>query len=312
MAEKIKKVSIVILTYNNWQYTKRCLESIFKYTPLSSLEEIIVVDNASTDETVKELKKFKVKTIKNSKNLGFAKGCNQGAKVAKGEYLLFLNNDTEVTKNWLNELLEEIKDKKVGIVGPKLIFPNNLVQHIGISFDKEKRHHALYSKFSADKEQVNKKREFQAIIAACILIRKKLFFEVSGFDEIYKNGSEDVDLCFKVRKKGYRVMYVPTSVVIHHESVSVGKQEKVKEIMVENRKILHSRWDDFIKNDLEDIYYADGFLSLFTAQKKEIEERGRWIDHLERDIEKLNDEIRHLKEPSVKKAARRVKKIFRK
>ncbi|MEI7463198.1 MAG: glycosyltransferase family 2 protein, partial [Candidatus Taylorbacteria bacterium] len=130
------KTSIIIPIYNQKKFTKNCLESIFECGSKYEFE-VIVVDNASTDGSREYLFEFatKVTTIYNKRNEGFAKACNQGANIAKGGYLLFLNNDTVVTNNWLDILVKELDgNNKLAIVGPKLLYPDDTIQHAGIVF----------------------------------------------------------------------------------------------------------------------------------------------------------------------------------
>jgi len=305
----MSKVSVVIPTFNNWQYTKRCLESIKDNTSRDSLKEVIIVDNGSTDGTLGELRSYDVVLVSNGKNHGFARACNQGAKKSRGRFVVFLNNDTEVKKGWLEPLLSEIKKEKIGIATPKLIYPNGLIQHIGKVFDESKNHHLLYRNFSQDKEQVSKKREFQAVIAASIIIEKRLFERVGGFDEAYLNGGEDNDLCFKVRELGYKIMYVPNSVVVHHESVSVNKQKNEKKLFQKNRKIFHQRWEEKIKPDLEKIYEEDGFLDIFTKQKNQLKKQQDWILHLEKDNKELRV-VLNSDQSFIIRITRRIKRFF--
>jgi GT2 family glycosyltransferase len=269
------KISIIIPIYNKKEYTQKCLESIFRHGSKYEFE-IIVVDNGSTDgsgEYLSELEKEKgdkVTVVKNEKNLGFAKACNQGAKKTLGEYLLFLNNDTVVTDKWLDILAGELDaNDNIGIVGPKLLYPDSTVQQAGIVFDDEKWPHHIYKKERGDALYVNKKREFQCLTGACFLIRRDIFEKVGGFDEVYINGLEDLDLCLKVRGLGSGILYCPESVVYHHESVTPGRSNYDER----NVKIFYSRWREKIKVDYQDFLKEDGmtnmgeFLDTFHGDK---------------------------------------------
>lgn len=249
------KTSIIIPIYNKKEYTQKCLESIFRFGSKYEFE-IIVVDNGSTDGGGRYLAELgdKVVVITNKNNLGFAKACNQGAKVSSGEYLLFLNNDTVVTDKWLDILVEELDSSKaVGIVGPKLLYPDGTVQHAGVVFDNEKWPHHIYKKENGDAPYANKRRAFQCLTGACLLIRKVIFEKVGGFDEAYLNGLEDLDLCLKVGKANYGVMYCPESVVYHYESITEGRSNFDEK----NVKIFFSRWEKKIKVDYQDYMKED-------------------------------------------------------
>ncbi|HMP85566.1 MAG TPA: glycosyltransferase family 2 protein [Candidatus Paceibacterota bacterium] len=254
------KVSIIIPVYNQLKYTQKCLESIFLHGSKYEFE-VIVVDNASTDGTAEYLEKFehKIVIIKNDKNLGFAKACNQGAKIAKGEYLLFLNNDTVVTENWLNILVTEMDmDHEVGIIGPKLLYPDNTIQHAGIIFYEDKMPYHIYKGAQCDKIYTNKKREFQCLTGACLMVRREVFERVGGFEEGYINGLEDIDLCLKIKNRNLSMLYCPESVIYHFESKTAGRSNYAKE----NVELFFSKWKDKIFVDYKDFMLEDKIDSL--------------------------------------------------
>jgi len=249
------KVSIIIPVFNQKKHTEKCLESIFlcgsKYT-----FEVIVVDNASTDGTRGYLDGLggKIIAIHNDKNLGFAKACNQGARIVRGEYLLFLNNDTVVTNNWLDILVKELDNNKdVAIVGPKLLYLDNTIQQAGIVFKKNKQPYHIYHREKVEQSHVNKKRRFQCLTAACFLIRSNIFKAVNGFDEAYLNSYEDVDLCLKVGELGYGILYCPESIVYHCGGVSMGRHSRDKK----NKELFLERWGQKIRVDHADFMTED-------------------------------------------------------
>ncbi len=248
-----KKVSIVIPTYNNWNLTANCLKSIYKVKNKTNFE-LLIIDNGSTDETVKGLKEFSnrhknIKVILNENNLGFAKANNIGAKAAKNNLLLFLNNDTVVTDYWLDELVNTSDNEKVGIAGAKLLYPGtNNIQHAGVVIADQPQKIFPYHIFANEEKDFrisNFIQEYQAVTGACLLIKKDLFIQVNGFDENFINGYEDVDLCFKIRELGFQVIYNPKSVVIHYESKSEGRFHNVEH----NVNLLHEKWEGKISKD---------------------------------------------------------------
>jgi len=249
------KVSIVVPVFNKVEYTKNCLRSLYRVTP-HSMFELIVVDNGSTDGTLEFLKRFfkehrNITIISNKENLGFAKACNQGAKRARGRYIVFLNNDTILLGGWLEELVKVAENEaNVGAVGAKLLFPDGTIQHAGVAVSDHplpiNPFHVFY-KFPSNHPDANVFRDFQAVTAACMLVPKKVFDELGGFDEGFLNGYEDVDFCFRLREAGYRVVYTPRSVLYHYESVSEGRFEAVEE----NERRLLDRWLGKIKPDVE-------------------------------------------------------------
>ena len=219
--------SVIIPVWNRCELTRLCLEALAATTGDVSWE-LIVVDNHSTDDTASFLCTLggDVQIICNQENLGFAKACNQGARSARGKYLVFLNNDTIPQPGWLNALVAEAEaDGSIGVVGSKLLYSDGTIQHAGVVRDCQGGlPYHIYKSFAGDHPAVNQRREFQIVTAACLLIRRCLFEEAGGFDEGYVNGFEDADLCLKVRERGYRVVYQPRSVVVHLESQTPGRK----------------------------------------------------------------------------------------
>ena len=249
------RVSIIIPTFNNLELTGRCLARIRANT-LPETYEIVVVDNASADGTAEFLKAQEdIRLILNEENRNFAGACNQGARASEGEFLVFLNDDTEVHPGWLEPIVADFEaDEGLGAVGVKLLYPNGRIQHAGVVFFDSKFPEHLYRLAPAAAARVNKRREFQAVTAACIAIRRDVFIEVGGFDEAFRNGYEDIDLCLKIGAAGYRILYEPDSVVTHHESVSTGRHDHG----VENLDLLMSRWRN-VRSDAYDYLRQDGF-----------------------------------------------------
>ncbi len=244
------RVSIIIPLFNKLELTQNCIDALYANTE-ADLFELILVDNASSDGTTEYIKriaeeKSNVKIIVNKENLGFAKANNQGAEIAQGEYLVTLNNDTIVKKGWLGSLLNIAEnDKSVAAVGAKLLFPDNTIQHAGVVIVKNLQRNepliATHIFYQQDKnlKEVNTLLQYQVLTAGCLLIRKEAFFEVGGFDEIYWNGYEDVDLCFKLKQNNWQLVYQPKSEIIHFESQSGPERFSKND---ENVEILVNRW----------------------------------------------------------------------
>ncbi len=216
-------VSIIILNWNQLAYLKQCVDSLLQNTEYPKFE-IIILDNGSVEPGTKEyLKNLPFQVILNSRNLGYAKGNNLAAKYARGEYLLFLNNDTLAQRNWLSPLLELMEERQdCGVAGSKLLYPDGTIQHIGVAFDWRGNRRHLYKKYPAHIPPAQMIRECEAVTGACLMIRKNLFNTLGGFDEKFINGSEDIDLCLRVRAKGYKVFFCPQSVLIHFEKTSLN------------------------------------------------------------------------------------------
>jgi GT2 family glycosyltransferase/2-polyprenyl-3-methyl-5-hydroxy-6-metoxy-1,4-benzoquinol methylase/tetratricopeptide (TPR) repeat protein len=250
--------SIIIPVWNKVELTKQCLIQVAEVTR-DVHYEVIIVDNASTDETSAFLASLSgdVQVITNEQNLGFSKACNQGAKVARARYLVFLNNDTIPQEGWLQALVEEAQAyPDVAVVGSKLLYPDGTVQHAGVAFARANSlPYHIYRGAPANATVVNQRRELQVVTAACMLVRREAFEAVGGFDEGYRNGFEDVDLCLKVRERGGRVVYQPKSVLYHLESQTPGR----KAHDAENARRLLDRWGDRWLVDEDTIYVPDGY-----------------------------------------------------
>ncbi len=236
-------VSIVVPVFNKYEYTAKCLRAIATHTR-DVPHEVIVVDNASSDETERELSRRPgIRYWRNSRNLGFARGSNQGAAMATGRFLLFLNNDTEPHPGWASALVAEVeRDPAVAIVGSKLLYPDGTIQHAGVRFA-----YAMWQPImpmhvhSRQPAAVASQRlELDAVTAACMLVRPEVFLAVGGFDEGYVNGYEDIDFCLQVRSRGRKIVFTPASVVTHHESVSEGRFDA----SAANTERLMARWID--------------------------------------------------------------------
>ncbi len=238
--EKSPQVSIIIPVLNNLALTRQCIDAILANTP-QGLYEVLVVDNASTDGTrgflQQEEKAGRLRAIFNTSNRGFAHACNQAAQQAKCRRLLFLNNDTVVQSGWLGAMFDAAAKPGIGVVGARLLYADGKIQHAGIEFINGVPDHP-HRCAAADLPEVNRFRELDMVTGACLLIRSELFLQLGGFDEIYKNGVEDVDLCLRARTAGWKVVYEPKAVVYHLEGQSAGRFDHVRE----NLQIFFERW----------------------------------------------------------------------
>jgi GT2 family glycosyltransferase len=226
-------VSIIVPIYNKIEFTMQMLSGLFENT--KTPYEIIIIDNNSVDASEKVIKEFfKSKPegvegvyIKNPQNQGYSIANNQGARVAKGEMLCFLNNDTIPLKGWLEGLVGAHKAHKAGITGAKLIIPGQgIIQHAGIDFDEFKYPVHINYGLQRDAKEVSEDKEYKAVTGACLLVDKKNFLNMGGFDEGYWLGWEDIDLCNRFRKAGYHIWYASKSELYHYESMSEGRYSK--------------------------------------------------------------------------------------
>lgn len=237
-------VSIIIPVYNQFAYTYNCLSSIKKHSENISYE-IIVADDCSTDFTA-ELEKIVegIRVVHNKENCQFLVNCNRASKNAKGKYLVFLNNDTQVQKCWLKALVELMEtEEKIGLAGSKLVYPNGLVQEAGGIVWKDANVLQYGNGRQAGEEELNFLRETDYISGASIIIRKKLWDEIGGFDERFTPAYyEDVDLAFQVREKGFRVVYQPESEAVHFEGVTEKEEYGKNGIISRNRETFETKW----------------------------------------------------------------------
>ena len=233
-------VSIIIPVFNKLALTQGCLTSLAR-THNTTASEIILVDNASSDGTAEflsaEQTAGRIRVVSNAQNGGFAQACNLGGQAARGSILIFLNNDTQVTDGWMDALVEAAQKPKVGVAGAKLLYANGTIQHAGIEFinglpDHPHRH------APGDAPAANQFRELDMVTGACFLMHRDLFLQLAGFDETYRNGVEDVDLCLRARAAGWKVVYEPKSVVYHLEGQSEGRFNHVQE----NLTLFFQRW----------------------------------------------------------------------
>ncbi len=253
-------ISIIIPTYNNWEYTSNCLKSIYENKDNQTRFEVIVVDNCSKDGTKENLKVLSdkydhFKVILNDENLGFAKACNIGAENSAGNFILFLNNDIIVKGKWLDKMLGEFrKSDELGAVGAKLLYPDGTIQHAGIGIKYIDNTLVAYNLFQNERKDLipaNVYRKYQAVTAACLLIKKSVFNLIGGFDESFLNGYEDVDLCFRIQENGFSISYCPETEIIHFESKTEGRFNNVEE----NVKLLNEKWNGKIEADnMEELF----------------------------------------------------------
>lgn len=246
------QASIVIPVFNKVDYTRKCIESVTQNTP-DICYELVFVDNASSDETPAYLKSLRgnTKIITNENNVGFTQACNQGARIAEGEYVVFLNNDTEPQEGWLKSLIDLARsDEHIGIAGSKLVYPDGRLQEAGgiVFSDGQGWNYGRLD--DPDKPDYSYVREVDYVSGASMLVRRDLLEKLNYFDERYSPGYyEDTDLCFGARSLNYRVVFCPFSRVIHHEGVSSGTDlsEGMKKYQVTNRSKFVQKWSEDLK-----------------------------------------------------------------
>jgi len=276
--EECPSVSIIIVNFNGKELMRRCLTSLL--TTNYPNFEIVIVDNASTDGSVELIGKLFgsypcIKVIKNSENLGHSEGCNVGAKVAKGKYLVFLDSDTEikaggcisennerlhVPQNWLSELVKVMEsDRSTGIAQAKIVLAKDsrLLDYTCMAIDALGTWHATYG---LKEDELKENFEILAASSGCSIVRKKVFEEVGGFDSDYFIYDDDTDFSLRTRLLGYKVVLVPSAVIAHHGSVLRG---------INPRTVYHSaknRVCTMLKNyELKNLWWRFLVLSFLTS-----------------------------------------------
>lgn len=233
--------SIIILTHNLLPITQMCLTSIRLHT---DNYELIVVDNGSTDGTAEYLQaQSDVKLIRNERNLGFAKGCNQGLEIASGDTVLFLNNDTIVTPHWLTRMLKVLEaDERIGIVGPVSNFVSGH-QRIPASYTNIQEMEAFAEAHA--RHNANVCIEVRRVVGFCMLVRRIVLEDIGHFDERYGLGNfEDDDLCLRALGKGYRIFIAADSFVHHfgHLTTQLLGSEVFGDLLHTNQVKAMEKW----------------------------------------------------------------------
>jgi GT2 family glycosyltransferase len=252
-------VTIVIPVYNNWWVTYRCLHALQSNSD-STPYEVVVVDDASSDQTMDALQSVRgITVVRNLTNAGYLITTNRGADQASrtSKYLVLLNNDTEPIDGWLDSLYRAIeKDEGIGIVGSALVYPNGILQEAGGQIFAGGNAWNLGRGGNPLNAQFAFAREVDYCSAASIIVRKSFWLEVGGFDTRYVPAyCEDSDLALTAWNKGYKVIYEPKSWVIHHEGLSHGKSTDsgLKKYQIANNQKLFAKWEADLRNHWEDV-----------------------------------------------------------
>ena len=239
-------VSIVIPVYGELAHTLACLRSLARYGAHAAFE-VIVVDDASPDDSAATLAQIDgLHLLRNASNLGFIGSCRAGALAARGEFMLFLNNDTQVTDGWLDALLRCFAERAdCGIAGSRLVYPDGRLQEAGGLVFADGRCWNMGRFEPRDAPTFRYRRETDYVSGAALLIRREVYQRVDGFDMRYKPAYyEDTDLAFAIRQIGLRVYYEPTSTVIHFEGITSGTNldSGVKRHQVINQTKFVDKW----------------------------------------------------------------------
>lgn len=250
-ASDAPEVTVIIPVHGKLAWTLACLRSIASHPPAVPVE-VIVVDDASSDGSAEALSRVHgLRLLVNEENLGFIGSCNCAAARAKAPFLLFLNNDTQVTPGWLDTLLEAYREESgCGIVGSRLVYPDGRLQEAGglVYADAQAWNVGRFDR--RDDPRYLYRRDVDYVSGASLLIEKELFEQAGGFDARYAPAyCEDMDLAFTVRALGRRVIYEPRSMIVHHEGISSGIDPfaSVKQHQRTNRETFKAKWADALE-----------------------------------------------------------------
>ena len=254
------RVSILIPTCDHIRDLETCVESIYARTTYPDFEILLIENNSKEEQTFRSYERMQKEhpdTLKvltwQGKGFNYSALNNFGARYATGEYLLLLNNDTEViTPGWLEEMVMYAQQKRVGCVGAKLLYPDDTIQHAGVGFGIGGVAGHLHKYFPATSDgymgRLNYVQDVYGDTAACLRIRKEIYDEVHGLDESYAVAFNDVDFCVRVREAGYTNVFTPFAQLYHYESKSRGMEdnpEKQKRFQGEVLRF-QARWGDLL------------------------------------------------------------------
>lgn len=250
-------VSIIVPCFNGRALTEACLSALFETLPRDVQAEVIAIDDASTDDTAAFLAaraaaEPRLRVIRQRRNGGFVKSCNRAAKAARGEILVFLNNDTIPLPGWLDPLMRVLRERaKAGAVGGRLVWPDGRLHEAGgVVFCDASAANFGRGDYDADAPQYLALRRVDYCSAALLATPRALFLERGGFDPIFAPGYyEDVDYCFKLRRDGYEVFVEPESTVVHVEGGTAGLDVSagMKRYQVVNHAKFLERWGEALR-----------------------------------------------------------------
>ena len=270
-AQSRPTASIVIPVHNKATITRQCLDSLLAESDDEISRQLVVVDDGSTDLTPSLLATYgdRILVIRHEIAHGFAGACNAGVAAADGEFVILLNNDTIPTSGWLSALVNYAhQHPTAAVVGAKLLFPNDTVQHAGVAIGLDSLPHHIYAGFPADHPATSVSRRFKIVTAACALFRRGPWQHLNGLDTAFQNGWEDVDYCLRAGEAGHEIHYCAESIVYHLESAT---RNVISDAERANQELFGTRWRHKVFPDDYRYYWEDGLLSAQYAARYPIQ-----------------------------------------
>ncbi|MDQ6912441.1 MAG: glycosyltransferase family 2 protein [Verrucomicrobiota bacterium] len=245
-----RKISIIIATRDRIPLLSRCIETLTAKTSYGEYEIVIVDNDSATEEAREYFAQTPHRVLRYEGPFNFSAMNNLAVEQTDSPWLLFLNNDVEIIESeWLTAMVEHVQRPEIGAVGARLIYPNETIQHAGVVLGVGGIAEHAFKNFGAEDpgvcRQLQITRNYSAVTGACLLTRREVFDEVGGFDEAQLPVTfSDVDLCLKMRRAGYLIVYTPFAKLIHHESATRHRSAEPRE-----SDTIRQRWADVIARD---------------------------------------------------------------
>lgn len=248
-------VSIIVPAFNHLKLTLECLLSISQHAEADVSFEVIVADDASTDETASVIGAIpNLRLIRNDRNVGFLLNCNNALRHVRGKYVLYLNNDVQVTAGWLRALLDTFKlYPNAGAVGPRFVYPSGHLQEAGVVFRPDGSAEMIGLNEDPSQPRFSYVRRVDYVSGACLMLPTELAKQLGGFsEEFLPCYCEDSDLCLSVRQAGYDVYYNPAATIVHHlsKTTSDGNNEFKMRCIAKNLVTLQNKWQPVLERSM--------------------------------------------------------------
>ena len=235
-------VDLIVVNFNTKKLLADCLASLRQYSGDPGAYRIWVVDNGSTDGSVTLIRSLpRVSGLFNRRNQGYAAACNQGIRAGAAPYIFILNSDTLVTEGWLPPLLKALQDPAIAIVGPRLVSPDGFLVGAGVVGDEA---HPVIRGWGVPDEPslFSVPTSCLSLCGACLGLKRALLPQLGNFDENYFHYFEETDYCYNARRHGYKVLYVPTSKVIHLVNGSCRNRRRLNSYFLESKAYFDRKW----------------------------------------------------------------------